>query len=49
MVEAPTAAELAEAARSEFADADVLLMAAAVADYRPRAAGEAKLKKADSD
>jgi len=49
VVEAPTAAELAEAARSEFPAADVLLMAAAVADYRPRGAGEAKLKKADSD
>ncbi len=49
VVEAPTAAELAETARAEFAGADVLLMAAAVADYRPSQAGETKLKKADSD
>jgi phosphopantothenoylcysteine decarboxylase/phosphopantothenate--cysteine ligase len=35
LVEAPTAAELAEAVL-ERGDADVVLMAAAVADYRPR-------------
>jgi phosphopantothenoylcysteine decarboxylase / phosphopantothenate---cysteine ligase len=49
VVVASTAAELAEAARAEFPAADVLLMAAAVADYRPSEAGEAKLKKADTD
>lgn len=35
VVPVESAAELAEAARAEFADADVLLMAAAVADFRP--------------
>jgi phosphopantothenoylcysteine decarboxylase/phosphopantothenate--cysteine ligase len=49
VVEVSTAAELAEATRAEFPSADVLLMAAAVADYRPTEAGESKLKKADSD
>jgi len=49
VVEVSTAAELAEATRAEFADSDVLLMAAAVADYRPATAGESKLKKADND
>ena len=33
-----TAAELAESTRAEFADAHVVLMAAAVADFRPRPA-----------
>ena len=49
VVEVTTAAELAEATRAEFATADVLLMAAAVADYRPTQAGESKLKKADAE
>ena len=35
VVDVETAGELLEAARAEFADADVLLMAAAVADFRP--------------
>jgi phosphopantothenoylcysteine decarboxylase/phosphopantothenate--cysteine ligase len=39
------AGELADAATSAFAEADVLLMAAAVADYRPGAAHAGKLKK----
>jgi phosphopantothenoylcysteine decarboxylase/phosphopantothenate--cysteine ligase len=34
-IDVETAAELAEATRREFADAHVLLMAAAVADFRP--------------
>jgi phosphopantothenoylcysteine decarboxylase/phosphopantothenate--cysteine ligase len=45
-VEVTSAAELAEAARREFAAADVLLMAAAVADFRPRAAEAGKIAKA---
>jgi phosphopantothenoylcysteine decarboxylase/phosphopantothenate--cysteine ligase len=40
-----TAAELQEACEAEFPRADVLLMAAAVADYRPAAAADTKLKK----
>lgn len=40
-----TAAEMHDAVRREFADATVLLMAAAVADYRPVAARAQKLKK----
>ena len=44
-VDVTTAADLAEAAQREFAQADVLLMAAAVADYRPADAHAGKLKK----
>jgi phosphopantothenoylcysteine decarboxylase/phosphopantothenate--cysteine ligase len=40
-----TAAELAAVAEREFAGADVLLMAAAVADFRPVRAAAHKLKK----
>ena len=45
-VEVSTAAELAEATRAELARADVLLMAAAVADFRPSAAEAGKIEKA---
>lgn len=41
-----TAAELEEVCEREFPDCDVLLMAAAVADFRPTAPAEGKLKKA---
>jgi phosphopantothenoylcysteine decarboxylase/phosphopantothenate--cysteine ligase len=44
-VDVTTAAELAEACKTAFADADVLVMAAAVADYRPAGAHGGKLKK----
>jgi phosphopantothenoylcysteine decarboxylase/phosphopantothenate--cysteine ligase len=44
-----TAAELALACEQEFAKCDVLLMAAAVADFRPVEAVEGKLKKAGRD
>jgi phosphopantothenoylcysteine decarboxylase / phosphopantothenate---cysteine ligase len=44
-VEVATAAELAAACEAEFPAADVLLMAAAVADYRPSAPADTKLKK----
>jgi phosphopantothenoylcysteine decarboxylase / phosphopantothenate---cysteine ligase len=40
-----TAAELQAATEAAFERADVLLMAAAVADYRPAAAADTKLKK----
>jgi len=40
-----TAAELATACATEFEACNVLLMAAAVADFRPRAAAGTKLKK----
>jgi phosphopantothenoylcysteine decarboxylase/phosphopantothenate--cysteine ligase len=44
-----TAAELERAVRAEFARADVLLMAAAVGDFRPVAAEQAKISKAGRD
>jgi phosphopantothenoylcysteine decarboxylase / phosphopantothenate---cysteine ligase len=44
-VDVTSAAELAEAAASRFERADVLLMAAAVADYRPADPHAGKLKK----
>jgi phosphopantothenoylcysteine decarboxylase/phosphopantothenate--cysteine ligase len=49
LVEVTTAAELEQATRAEFASADVLLMAAAVADFRPAAAADGKIKKGDRD
>ncbi|MEA2285489.1 MAG: phosphopantothenoylcysteine decarboxylase / phosphopantothenate---cysteine ligase [Solirubrobacteraceae bacterium] len=48
-VDVSTAAELQEACAAEFPDSDVLLMAAAVADYRPSAPAETKLKKDRSE
>jgi phosphopantothenoylcysteine decarboxylase / phosphopantothenate---cysteine ligase len=47
-VDVGTAAELAEATRERFAVTDVLLMAAAVADYRPSDPHGGKLKKSDT-
>jgi phosphopantothenoylcysteine decarboxylase / phosphopantothenate---cysteine ligase len=44
-VDVSTAAELQAACEAEFAEADVLLMAAAVADFRPASAAATKLKK----
>jgi phosphopantothenoylcysteine decarboxylase/phosphopantothenate--cysteine ligase len=44
-VDVSTAAELAAACAVEFAACDVLLMAAAVADYRPATTAATKLKK----
>jgi phosphopantothenoylcysteine decarboxylase/phosphopantothenate--cysteine ligase len=41
-----TAAELEQACQAEFPNCDVLLMAAAVADFRPAAPREDKIKKA---
>jgi phosphopantothenoylcysteine decarboxylase/phosphopantothenate--cysteine ligase len=45
VVPVSTAAELAERCAAEFADADVLLMAAAVADFRPAEPVPGKLDK----
>jgi len=47
-VEVTTAAELAAACAERFPAADVLLMAAAVADYRPAAARADKIKKTEA-
>jgi phosphopantothenoylcysteine decarboxylase/phosphopantothenate--cysteine ligase len=48
-VDVATAAELKTACEAEFAACDVVLMAAAVADYRPTEAAATKLKKDRSD
>ena len=48
VVETPTAADLAREALAR-ADADVVLMAAAVADYRPREQASAKRAKSDHE
>jgi phosphopantothenoylcysteine decarboxylase/phosphopantothenate--cysteine ligase len=47
-VDVRTAAELAQACEERFAEADVLLMAAAVADYRPADPHDGKLKKTEA-
>jgi phosphopantothenoylcysteine decarboxylase / phosphopantothenate---cysteine ligase len=47
-VEVESAADLAAATAAEFERADVLLMAAAVADFRPAQPRADKIKKADS-
>jgi len=46
-VRVDTAAEMADAVLSRYEAADVVVMAAAVADFRPKAAASEKLKKAD--
>ena len=46
-IEVTTAAEMAEATLAAWPDADVLVMAAAVADWTPAQAAPHKLKKAD--
>ena len=48
-VDVETAAELQAACDDEFAACDVLVMAAAVADFRPAAAADTKLKKNGRD
>ena len=48
-VDVETAAELQAACAARFPDADVLLMAAAVADYRPARSFAGKLKKAGDE
>lgn len=47
-IDAPSAAELAAVTEEAFKGADVLLMAAAVADFRPRASSEGKLVREGS-
>jgi phosphopantothenoylcysteine decarboxylase/phosphopantothenate--cysteine ligase len=47
IVDAPTAAEMRRAVLDAMPDADVLVMAAAVADFRPRVAAAGKLARAD--
>src|SRR5262249_4128340 len=47
--EVAPAAPLQEACEQEFPRCDVLLMAAAVADFRPRQTHDGKLKKAERD
>ena len=47
-VDVGTAAELADACAARFDACDVLLMAAAVADYRPAAAHAGKIKKSEA-
>jgi phosphopantothenoylcysteine decarboxylase / phosphopantothenate---cysteine ligase len=44
-----TAAQLGDACADAFSDCDVLLMAAAVADFRPSAPADTKLKKTAAD
>lgn len=44
-----SAQELADAVLAECRDADALLMAAAVADYRPAQVADHKMKKSDAD
>ncbi len=48
-VEVETAAQLRDAAIAEFPAADVLVMAAAVADFRPASAIDGKVKKTGRD
>jgi len=49
MVAATTAADMAEAVKSRFPLCDVAIMAAAVADYRPKHPVAGKIKKRDGD
>ncbi len=48
-IDVETAAELEAAAREQFQACDVLVMAAAVADFKPVDATEGKIKKADRE
>jgi len=48
-IDVETAAELEQAAREAFPETDVLLMAAAVADFRPVAPHESKITKTGRD
>jgi phosphopantothenoylcysteine decarboxylase / phosphopantothenate---cysteine ligase len=49
VVQVETTADLAAAVRGEFQQAHVVLMAAAVADFRPESAAEAKLTREGGD
>jgi len=48
VIEVETAAEMADGVLGQSADADVVVMAAAVADYRPADPATAKLKKGEA-
>lgn len=48
-IEVGSAAELAQATRGAFPEADLLFMAAAVADFRPRAPEQGKIAKREHD
>jgi phosphopantothenoylcysteine decarboxylase / phosphopantothenate---cysteine ligase len=48
-IDVETTAELAAAVAAEFGEADVLLMAAAVADFRPAASPAGKLERGSGD
>ncbi|MFZ4754563.1 MAG: bifunctional phosphopantothenoylcysteine decarboxylase/phosphopantothenate--cysteine ligase CoaBC [Miltoncostaeaceae bacterium] len=48
-LDAPTAAEMREVCRAQFPDTDMLIMCAAVADYRPVDQREDKLDKSAAD
>lgn len=47
LVQVEEAAQMLEALRDELSDAEILLMAAAVSDYRPAERSERKIKKAN--
>ena len=49
VVRVETALRMRDALRRECADADALIMAAAVADWRPESASDRKVKKGDAD
>lgn len=49
VIEVETAAEMADAVQAATQDADVLIMTAAVADYRPSSVAEHKIKKSSDD
>ncbi len=49
VVKVQTADQMAQAVNREVATADALIMAAAVADYRPASAADQKIKKSDDE
>ena len=49
VVNVQTADQMAQAVNKEVAQADALIMAAAVADYRPASTAEQKIKKSDDE
>ncbi|MCY4366686.1 MAG: bifunctional phosphopantothenoylcysteine decarboxylase/phosphopantothenate--cysteine ligase CoaBC [Chloroflexi bacterium] len=49
VVPVQTAEQMADAVKREVAGADALIMAAAVADYRPASAADQKIKKSDDE
>ncbi len=48
-IDAPTAAQMKSACEREIQDADVLLMAAAIADFRPASPVDGKIKKRQTE